>query len=157
MVEPRTIEQSRTCPICGKLGIEITRDPIEFDYRDGTWWIEPDFDYRRCTECGEEIYPSRGLEVLEAKEATIARAELGLLSPEQIRDIRLRLGLTQGDLERALGVSRGTVGRWERGPVFPSVTADRLLRLLGEHPDLLQSAALDYVAREGRGPYRARG
>jgi putative zinc finger/helix-turn-helix YgiT family protein len=148
---------SRICPICGQPGLETTRDPIEFDYRDGTWWIEPDFDYDRCRACDEEIYPSRGLEHLELKAAALARAELGLLSPDEIRAIRIRLGLTQGDLERALGVSRGSVGRWERGPVFPSVTADKLLRILDEHPELLQSTALDYVAREGRGPYRTRG
>ncbi len=154
---PSESQDRRVCPICGQPELVTSRDPIEFDYRDGTWWIEPDFDYDKCLACEEEIYPSRGLEQLELKAAVLARAELGLLSPVEIRAIRHKLGLTQGDLERALGVSRGSVGRWERGPVIPSVTADRLLRLLGEHPELLRSQALDFVARDGRGPYRKHG
>jgi putative zinc finger/helix-turn-helix YgiT family protein len=145
------------CFACGERAVEWTRDSIEMDYREGTWWVEPDFEYQRCRACGEEFYPGPEMEALSLRVVALARADLGLLAPDDIKAIRHQLGLTQGDLERALGVSRGSVGRWERGTVFQSVTADRLMRVLGECPELLHGQALAFVAREGRGPYRTRG
>ena len=45
-----------------------------------------------------------------------------------IRAWRLRLGLTQEGLARALSVTFSTVSRWENGHVLPSKLAWRALR-----------------------------
>jgi DNA-binding transcriptional regulator YiaG len=47
-----------------------------------------------------------------------------------IRSWRLRLGLTQEGLARALSVTFSTVSRWENGHVLPSKLAWRALREL---------------------------
>jgi putative transcriptional regulator len=49
-----------------------------------------------------------------------------------IRAWRLRLGLTQEGLARALSVTFSTVSRWENGHVLPSKLAWRALRRLAE-------------------------
>ncbi|MHB1340365.1 MAG: type II TA system antitoxin MqsA family protein [Coriobacteriia bacterium] len=149
-------EHSGFCPACGERSLERVRDPIVTEFREGSWTVQPDFDYQRCRLCNEEFYP--GLEIVEFTRRVVglARRDLGLLSPEEVRGIRLDLGLTQGELEAALGVSRGMVGRWERGDVIQGATVDRLIRLFGENPDLLRSPAIGLIAREGRGPYRTR-
>ena len=49
-----------------------------------------------------------------------------------IRAWRLRLGLTQEGLARALSVTFSTVSRWENGHVLPSKLAWRALRELAE-------------------------
>ncbi|MEI7815521.1 MAG: helix-turn-helix domain-containing protein [Coriobacteriia bacterium] len=64
-------------------------------------------------------------------------------------------GKTQMALDGALGASPGTVGRWERGSIVQPAVADRLMRLLWTHPDLLVEV-VQPVAREARGPYRPR-
>ncbi|MDP2183802.1 MAG: type II toxin-antitoxin system MqsA family antitoxin [Actinomycetota bacterium] len=142
------------CSVCGQRAVEMTRDPIAIEFREGTWRIEPDFDYERCRACGEELYPGPGITDLTRRAIALARKELGFLTPDEVRGVRHALDLTQGDFERALGVSRGTMGRWERGEVFQSATADRLMRVLAECPDLIRCDALSFVARETRGPYR---
>lgn len=51
------------------------------------------------------------------------------MTPDEIREARLRLGLTQFQLAAVMGL-RGpqTVSEWERGARTPSETAARLLR-----------------------------
>ncbi|MGB4593473.1 MAG: type II TA system antitoxin MqsA family protein [Coriobacteriia bacterium] len=149
-------ERLGVCPACGQRALERTREPIVTEFREGSWTLQPDFEYERCRTCGEEFYSGPEIVEFTRKVVRLARCDLGLLSPEEVRDIRLNLGLTQGELEAALGVSRGMVGRWERGDVIQGATVDRLIRLFGENPDLLRSPAIGLVAREGRGPYRGR-
>ncbi len=48
----------------------------------------------------------------------------------QLRRLRKRLAWTQAQLAEALGVTRNTVARWERGELGMRSTADRLARLI---------------------------
>jgi DNA-binding transcriptional regulator YiaG len=51
--------------------------------------------------------------------------------PRDIKAIRLKLGFTQEDLARTLGVALSTVSKWEQGLFFPSRLArERLEKLL---------------------------
>lgn len=54
------------------------------------------------------------------------------MTPQTIRNIREALGETQGTFAQRFGVSRHTVGKWERGKAFPSPThrqkLERLIR-----------------------------
>jgi putative zinc finger/helix-turn-helix YgiT family protein len=63
------------------------------------------------------------------------REEDALLTPDQVRAVRRKLGLTQPAFERLLGVGANTVVRWERGTVPQGSAADSLLRLLDEFPE----------------------
>lgn len=58
------------------------------------------------------------------------------LGPEVTRALRAVLGgLSQTPLEHLLGVGAKTVVRWQKGTVFQSATADRLVRLLRAMPE----------------------
>ncbi len=47
-----------------------------------------------------------------------------------LKNIRLRLGLTQKDLAKLLDVSQGAVSHWEGGYSYPSVTiADKFSKI----------------------------
>ena len=57
------------------------------------------------------------------------------------RILRIRMGLTQDELARALGVSRDTISRWERGRTKPHrVYLWRMQRMLQEMPPTPPSA-----------------
>ncbi|CAG0936824.1 DNA-binding transcriptional regulator [Geobacter sp.] len=45
--------------------------------------------------------------------------------PEQVKEVRRQLGLSQEELAHALGVSFATVNRWENGKTMPSKLAQR--------------------------------
>ena len=141
------------CLYCGSVTAHWTTDPIEMDGQDGCYRVEG-FTYEHCDSCGEDTFDAGQIDAILIATADLARVEHGRLSPADIHDLRLALGLTQARLEAQLGVSAGTVGRWERGTVLQNATADRLMRILWAHPELLDECGM--VAREGRGPYRKR-
>jgi putative zinc finger/helix-turn-helix YgiT family protein len=141
------------CPICGAHALTITHDPVDVEFPEGSWKVAG-FEYNRCTACGEDFFVGWQLDAINERASAMARAALGRLAPEEIRRLRLDLGLTQAALERALGAGRGVVANWERGIFVQGGAADQLMRILWAHPELLAETAC--VAREGRGPYRTR-
>lgn len=141
------------CPACGASAIIITRDPIAQAVAGSTYTVEG-FEYNRCTACGEEYFSAGQADDIQRAANAAARRDLQRLSGGETADIRRSLGLTQMQLAERLGVSPGLVARWERGTVLPSAMADRYLRDLATHPELVDEGQL--IAREGRGPYRPR-
>ena len=61
--------------------------------------------------------------------------------PQQIKDIRARLGLTQGLLGGIVGVSTKTVEAWEIGYRKPSSSAMRVLAELDTNPGYFHKIA----------------
>ena len=54
------------------------------------------------------------------------------MSPKKLRKLRERVGLSQEELARRLGVTRVTVTRWENGTRRPSKIAELALRNITE-------------------------
>lgn len=54
------------------------------------------------------------------------------MTPDAVRTLRKRLGLTQSSFAALLGVHKITVAKWEGGAKGMSATADRLLRILAQ-------------------------
>jgi len=144
----------RECPVCGAKAMHWTDEPLLEEFREGNYEVTG-FTYEKCDACGETLIRGDQMDDVFRAAVAAARADLGRLSSDEIHQLRHDLGLTQAELESQLGVGSGTVGRWERGTVLQGATADRLMRVLWAHPELLPE--LGYVAREGRGPYRTRG
>jgi putative zinc finger/helix-turn-helix YgiT family protein len=139
------------CPVCGARAIVRTSDPVDVEIGGRTYYVEG-VERERCTQCEEEFFFAGQSDELRARAAQLAREEQGLLSPQEIRQLRHDLGLTQSSLEAVIGVGEKTVGRWERGLYPQNKPADTLMRLLWSHPELLQETG--FIAREGRGPYK---
>lgn len=144
------------CSSCGARAVVMTSAPLDMGDGLTPTIVHPDFDYEHCNACGEDFIPADRLDELFREAVSHERAQAGLLASEQIRDLRLRLGLTQRRLEAMLGVSPKTVTRWENGTVRQSQMADNFMRLLDAHPELVGERCA-VQARESRGPYRPRG
>lgn len=141
--------------MCGARGVEMSQRPIDVGTDQRPIMVEPDFEYEHCTVCGEDLIPADRLDDLFREAVAVERARDGLLDSREIRQLRLELGLTQGRLERLMGVSPRAVTRWESGTVRQSRMADNFMRLLKAHPELVAETE-GAVARESRGPYRPR-
>ena len=62
----------------------------------------------------------------------------------KIQQARIAKGMTQGDLAKALGIDRGSVGRWETGKAVPKqVGLPNVAKILGTAPELLLEGAAD--------------
>ena len=104
--------------------------------------------------------PFVGLEP-ELESALIAEAETPKISVEQILiscgvaskqviALRRKLGLTQSELARKLGVDRAAVNQWEAGTRKPSGMAARFMDLLLELHERVSSNGKEEKARNLR-------
>jgi HTH-type transcriptional regulator/antitoxin MqsA len=122
------------CPLCGGSAslvdelrtMKMGRRPVTF----------MDQLYR-CGQCGEGFFHGEMMDDSLRRATAVIRAEDGLLAPDEIVGLRKKYGLTQAQLERIIGAGPKTVVRWERGTVAQNSTADTLLRVLIEFPDVV--------------------
>jgi HTH-type transcriptional regulator / antitoxin MqsA len=97
--------------------------------------------FYRCDRCGETFYEGEMATESFRRMAAVIRAEDGLLAPDDIVELRRKYGLTQAQLERLIGAGAKTVVRWEKGTVAQNKTADTLLRVLRDHPEVVADLA----------------
>jgi len=109
----------------------------------GTRKVMVNDEFYRCTSCGEQFYDGYMAQEHNRRTAAAIRAEDGLLSPDEVRTIRMRYGLTQAGLETLIGSGEKTVVRWEKGSVAQNATADTLLRVLRDNPEAVAKLAAE--------------
>ncbi|HEX5869822.1 MAG TPA: type II TA system antitoxin MqsA family protein [Longimicrobium sp.] len=126
--------ENEICSLCGgpaKLVEELST--LKMGTRSVTFMDR----FYRCGQCDETFF-LRGMMDDSLRRATsVIRAEDGLLAPDEIIGLRKKYGLTQAQLERLIGAGEKTVVRWERGSVAQNKTADTLLRVLLDHPEVV--------------------
>jgi len=140
------------CAECGS-AVEVSSAPVPFDVRGETVLVSG-IEHGLCSGCGEVYLSIDAAEKLQAAAISKSKAAKQLLSPQEIRDLRHSLALSQAAFEDLLGIGAKSVVRWEKGTVFQSATADRLMRLIRLMPELsgvLSSGEL-YASRPGCGP-----
>jgi len=124
------------CAVCDSDRVKKIRRKFETRYNQMPVVVE-NVEMYRCEACGEEFFTPEQSRELSRQMKNRVREEQGLLSPEQIVEIRKRLGLSQSDLEDLFGLGEKVVTRWETGRVVQGRTADVALRLLAIEPGLL--------------------
>jgi HTH-type transcriptional regulator/antitoxin MqsA len=136
------------CPVCGRGTVSVIDGPVRVDFRDASYVVS--LRHEECSSCGEQFFSPAEVDELQSLAAGAARYERGLLAPDEIRALRRDLGLSQERLERLLGLGPKTIVRWEKGTVFQSVAADRLLRSLRFFPELLELLVEEGLQRGGK-------
>lgn len=126
------------CPLCGGPA-KLVEEPHSFRMGDRPVTFM-DLFYR-CGQCGEEYFNGEMMDDSQRRASAVIRAEDGLLTPDEIVELRRKYGLTQAQLERLIGAGAKTVVRWEKGTVAQNKTADTLLRVLRDHPAVVKQLA----------------
>ncbi len=118
----------RRCGKCGRLEMRLTTLPyaitVDHDGRSHTVEI-PELVAPQCGHCKEISLD----EEADRQISAAFRQTAGLLRPEQIREGRERLGLTQKQFANLLGVGEATISRWETGAQIQQRAMDRFIRL----------------------------
>ncbi len=133
------------CPVCntGTLAIQVAQFVFSHNGKQITITDEKTI----CDVCGAVSYAGEQISRHELAVAAKIREVEGLLSAESLRHIRLKYKLRQTDLEAMLSIGPKTWTRWERGKVPQSKTADTLIRVLADAPEvarrLMQQAQID--------------
>jgi putative zinc finger/helix-turn-helix YgiT family protein len=123
------------CLQCLKEEIYPATVPYAADIRhDGQLYhIEvPKLRVPQCRACGALVFNySADDQVLNA-----LRSHLRLLTPQQIKEGRKKLGLQGKELAQRLGVAKETISRWETGMMIQSRAMDNFLRAYFAVPEL---------------------
>lgn len=80
------------------------------------------------TLTGEVYLTGEALEIMDKVKAR----HMGILLPGEIKEMRLRMNLTQRQMSELFGIGEKTYTRWENGRERPSQSLNRLLALLWE-------------------------
>jgi putative zinc finger/helix-turn-helix YgiT family protein len=131
------------CPNCEKTReLEAVTADEEIKVRGETFTVR--VSYMKCRTCGETFEdPTSPQDPLD-KAYREYRQRRGMLQPEEMRDLRERYGLTQGDMGKILGWGAVTLSRYENGALQAeahekafrlAMEPRNLLRLLEETPE----------------------
>jgi HTH-type transcriptional regulator / antitoxin MqsA len=134
------MEEQETCYLCQGPAL-FTRERREVSA--GSRRVMIDDEFYRCSNCGEMFYSGGMADESFRRGAAAVREQEGLLQPDEIRAIRSSYGLTQAGLETLIGAGEKTVTRWEHGTVAQNATADTLLRVLRDHPEVAARLAAE--------------
>lgn len=127
---------TRECPLCGELALRERRGVFHFEpppnvlggaieVADATW--------DECRACGEKIIAHELDRAIDDE----ARRRQGLLTPDEIKAIRGRAGLSQVEIAQLSGVGEKTYTRWETGKSIQNKSNDNLIRLIDQDPGVL--------------------
>jgi putative transcriptional regulator len=131
----------KRCGKCGQQAMRLATVPftttIEHDGR--AYRVDiPDLTVPQCARC-----QAISIDDEADRQITAAfRRQARLLSPEEIRQGREKLGMTQKEFANLLGVGESTFSRWENGVQIQQRAMDRFLRVCLASPaavELLQS------------------
>ena len=125
----------RECEECGKNTVRMSFEEQPFIYGSGDEAVElrARVPVWTCASCGDAYTEG---EAEDARHEAVCR-HLGVLSPDMIRAIREKYGLTQAEFAKITGFGVASLKRWETGSLIQNVSADRLLRLIGADPTIM--------------------
>lgn len=135
--------KNQKCPICGEGPLMQKIKDKAFEYK-GSFLTVPNYMTYECGACGEAIVDNACLKKSGKLLKDFQRKVDGLLTGEQIKTIRKKLGLTQEELAEIIGGGKKALTRYESGKVCQSRGMDNLLRILDAYPYTLSIIKADY-------------
>ena len=125
----------RFCRHCGEQQVVLDDIPYSLDVKHDGRVYQVSIDHLQipiCRNCGERSFD----ESVDEQVNAALRAQLGLLSPSDIRASLKSLGITQKEAAAALGIAEATLSRWVGGGQIQSKGMDNFLRVYFESPDV---------------------
>lgn len=125
--------KAQNCPVCGVGTLKKEVGTETFEYKGMTTTV-PNYVTHKCDECGEAIVDKTTLKESGRILKDFKRKVDGLLTEEEIRNIRKKLNLSQEEMADILGGGLKSFARYETGQVCQSRGMDNLLRILDSYP-----------------------
>lgn len=116
------------CPLCASQAIRTSMYRETFPHGTGESLVEiaVDVPVRYCGTCD---FHFQDQEAERLKQDALCR-HLGVLTPREIRNIRMRYEMSRSDFAQLTGIGEASLNRWENGINVQTVANDRYLRLI---------------------------
>jgi HTH-type transcriptional regulator/antitoxin MqsA len=128
------------CPVCDVGSLTPARYSDLFSHNGGKILVE-DLEKYECSQCDDAPIFTDQVRRNQIKIADAKRRAEGLLTSDQIRKVRDKLGLSQSGAANAFGGGGNAFSKYERGEVLQSFAMDRLLRLAVDLPGAMSLLA----------------
>ena len=92
-----------------------------------------------CQECEESFFDPKEQREIEKLLTDERRKIDGLLTSQEIKDIRQQFKMTQVEFARILRVGEKTFARYESGQASQGYAMDNLLRILRDFPETMRA------------------
>ncbi|MFB0555536.1 MAG: type II TA system antitoxin MqsA family protein [Phycisphaerae bacterium] len=128
MTKEVTKNKNSSCPKCGCSNIKVTTTEYEFPYGRGDDAVELKVNVPliTCSNCGLSVLDKNAQAIMH--EAVCKH--LGVMTPEEIRNIRESKDLSQAEFCRITKLGEATISRWERGVSIQNAAYDNYMFLL---------------------------
>lgn len=124
------------CPVCEAGSLTLTVYSDTFDHH-GALIVVEGLEGYVCAECGADPVFEDQIKRNHWRIVNAKRVADGLLTGQQIKELRKELALTQREASEVFGGGANAFSKYERGHVVQSSAMDKLLRLVGKFPYLL--------------------
>lgn len=120
--------KKNTCPLCGGDEVATTWNTVKFDHGAGASLSElsANLPVRSCGPCDFQFLDE---EAERLKHEVVCR-HLGVLTPDEIGQIRMSNNLSRAAFSNLSGIGEASLHRWENGLTVQTHAYDRYLRLL---------------------------
>ena len=119
------------CPICGELQQEYMKKDLIYTYKNIKFTIAQPALW--CNACGEGIISSKD-NGLVVKDIQTEKAKIdGILTPDEIKKIRVKLKLTQKEAAELFGGGVNAFNRYEHGKLAMPRAMSELLIILNKN------------------------
>ena len=122
------------CPLCGNGILEDTVLDYSTTVKEGDHYkhiVINKLPVEQCPNCKEVFLPKESLEKVRSERHTVRE----LLTPDELKNLRKSLNLTQTGMSELLGVGKKSYLRWENGTCLQSKSMDKYIRLLSASPE----------------------
>jgi HTH-type transcriptional regulator/antitoxin MqsA len=122
-------------PVCPETGKPMVRDtrPMTITYKDQSETLQMPGWY--CNESGESIHTGEDMKVSDAALKALKIRVENLLTPEDVKRIRTKMGLTQRQAGTFIGGGPNAFQKYEAGSTLVSKGIANFLRVLERHPE----------------------
>ncbi len=115
------------CYRCGRSRLKAKLTRVQGEVRGEKFAVET--EALVCGRCGFQVLTAEQSHAYARAVADAYRRKHGLLTSQELKDIRSRLHMSQAEFARYVGVGVASVKRWEAGLVQDE-SHDRLIRLM---------------------------
>src|SRR5438105_3749814 len=113
------------CIQCGRASLQSKRIQLQGTVRREDYLVE--MQGLECPRCGYKTVEGTAMPEYGRLLADKYRAHHGLLTSEEIRARRARLGMTQEKFAQHIGVGLASVKRWEMGKIQDRDSNERII------------------------------
>lgn len=130
---------AHTCPECESGRMTVQREMDEFQYGAGesAVTLSAYIPIHKCDDCGYEYVDEVGMQM---RHAAVCK-HLGLLTPAEIKEIRVKRMLSQKAFSELTGIGVASIARWETGSLLQNKSHDNLLRFCSFPDNIERSKA----------------